>query len=170
MMTTTLYRAPRLNRSQFDLVVGLAGFNQEECELVGRAYRFSKYGHRNQFRSTGERYFEHPKAVCVTLLACAVKDAHVLSAALLHDILEDSFILTEEDVRHWFDPLVHRYVFLVTKKPGIAEELYFTALSESNEPGAWLVKCADRLHNLSTLPSSEDPDKQVACNRKKWSR
>ena len=37
-------------------------------DLVMLAYRLSKYGHRNQERDSGKRYFEHPKRVALILM------------------------------------------------------------------------------------------------------
>ena len=40
---------------------------ERDLEEVRTAYAFSKYGHRNQVRDDGSRYFDHPKAVSLVI-------------------------------------------------------------------------------------------------------
>ena len=42
-------------------------FTERDLEEIRTAYAFSKYGHRNQERENGERYFDHPKAVSLII-------------------------------------------------------------------------------------------------------
>ena len=72
-------------------------------ELVMDAYRLSKYGHRGQKRDDGTRYFEHPRRVAKILLLWGIYDHEMLIAALLHDIKEDSHILTWKKIRRDFE-------------------------------------------------------------------
>jgi GTP pyrophosphokinase len=156
-----LYFPSPLNHAQFSEL--LAGFSPEDAERVMNAYEFAKEAHRGQWRRDGVRYFEHPKAVAAILLQLGVRDADTICAALLHDVVEDcSVALSQIEAR--FGARVARLVKLVTKT-GLSERKYFARLVYANEPGAWEVKLADRLHNLSTLTS--DPGNQAWCNQKK---
>ena len=164
--TFTLYQADAVRRAEFEAL--LTEFSFADRTRIMQAYRLSKYGHKGVNRRGGDRYFEHPKAVAVLLLRRGEQDADVICAALLHDIIEDTFILLADDVEAWFGARVRRIVDLVSKVPhDIDHEEYFARLAESDEPGAWLVKLADRVHNLSTLLDSDDPAKQAECRRKK---
>jgi GTP pyrophosphokinase len=117
---------------------------------IMQAYRLSKYGHRGQFREGEGRYFEHPKAVAVLLLQLNAQESYIICGGLLHDFLEDSYILEPDDLRDWFGAQTSSLVNGLTKEEGMSTEEYFARLS-AQSPDCWLVKLADRLHNLSTL-------------------
>ena len=71
-------------------------FLEIDLETIKAAYEFSKSGHVKQTRESGERYFDHPKAVALILFQeLKVLDCEVIRAALLHDVREDSYILSE---------------------------------------------------------------------------
>ena len=144
-------------------------FKSKVCEQIMRAYRLSKNGHRNQWRDDGTRYFDHPKALALLLVRLGVSDPVVIIVALLHDIIEDSFILLFADVRYWFGRLAEHCLNMVTKdkKAGMTTEQYFARMA-ADGPRSWLVKCADRLHNLRTLPDSDEPEKHQRCLKKKF--
>ncbi len=127
-------------------------FNPSERKLIMRAYRLAKHGHREVMREDGSRYFEHPKILAVLLIHLGVRDVHVIIAALLHDILEDTYLLELEDVEDIFGPFASHAVHMVSKleEENLSIEQYFARLLGADWR-SWLVKCADRLHNLSTL-------------------
>src|SRR5450756_2264430 len=62
-----------------------------------KAYDFALESHKDQLRKSGEHFIEHPVAVA-TVLAGLELDADTLSAALLHDVVEDT-PLTLADIR-----------------------------------------------------------------------
>src|SRR3990167_5457202 len=69
---------------------------EADLEKVKAAYIFSKYGHRNQERDGGGRYFDHPREVCNIITGeLGFFEGKIIIAALLHDILEDSWLLSE---------------------------------------------------------------------------
>lgn len=155
---------PQINRMQFFHPLRPV-LTPTEFEDVEAAYTFSKYGHRNQMRGGGVRYFEHPKAVAWILIhELEVFDWQAIVMALLHDIDEDSFILSRRRIEINFGKVVVRGVQLLTKEP---EEGYFRRMRLH---GGWrelMVKCADRLHNLRTLYGVNDERKrrQIAETR-----
>jgi len=146
----------KVGREEFENLIKFS-ITPSEFRRVMRAYQLSKHGHKNQSRESGERYFEHPKAVSVILI-CELKilDPDTIITALLHDIQEDSFIMTWEDIEDIFGRDVVRYVRAVTKEPG---KDYLENLLRAPTP-ALLVKLADRLHNLRTLGDCR-PEKQL---------
>jgi GTP pyrophosphokinase len=127
-------------------------FNSSERKLIMRAYRLAKHGHREVMREDGSRYFEHPKILAVLLIRLGVRDVHVIIAALLHDILEDTYLLELEDVEDIFGAIACHAVHMVSKlkEEALTIDEYFARLLGADWR-SWLVKCADRLHNLSTL-------------------
>lgn len=157
-----------VNRAQFEEQIAKY-FIPSQLRLIMMAYRFSKYGHRGQERDGGGRYFDHPREVSLILLRQGLFDHEMIIAALLHDVMEDSFILTWEDLEFIFGSRVCGLVKLLTKEPGLPKEQYFPRLL-SGPPEAWLIKMADRLHNLSTLGSCtrEKQIKQIKETREKY--
>ena len=147
-----------IGRAQYEQLINQY-FIPSQARLIMMAYRFSKYGHRGQERDSGGRYFEHPRAASLILLHQGILDHEVIIATLLHDVLEDSFILTWEDLEYIFNSEVCTLVKLVTKEPGLSKDIYWSRLA-GGSPRAWLVKLADRLHNLSTL-GDWTPERQI---------
>ena len=143
---------------------------QADIERLDFAYDMAKYGHRNQFRESGARYFEHVRATAIILVdELRVTDAEVIIAALLHDMLEDSFLLTPDRIKVTFGERVALLVSAVTKPK--KSDLRFTSDHErhlwyfgqlkASSPEAKLLKLADRLQNMRTLDS---------CSSEKQSR
>lgn len=152
---------PPIGRQKF--LARLARYlTREELETVHTAYVFAKYGHRTQYRDSVKiRYFEHPKAVAWILIQeLKVRDWQTICVALLHDVLEDTYLLTPRRLELNFGSVILDGVRLVTKKP---KRGYITRLKKSRNARALLVKLADRLHNLRTLDScnEEKQKKQI---------
>src|SRR5665213_2383585 len=59
-----------------------------DTALLNRAFAYASIKHADQFRRSGEPYILHPIAVAQILTELQM-DAKVLSAALLHDVVED---------------------------------------------------------------------------------
>ena len=133
-----------------------------EIEAIETAYIFAKYGHRNQTRDCGIiRYFEHPKAVALVLInELQVYDWHAIVLALLHDIKEDSFILSWERVQINFGAAITRELKFLTKEPKAG---YEKRLMQSESKRVLMLKLCDRLHNLRTINScsKEKRDKKI---------
>lgn len=126
-------------------------FLDTDIEVIQAAYEFSKYGHAKQVRESGERYFDHPKSVSLIIFQeLGVLDLESIVAALLHDLREDSYILSEKRLILNFGKDTTFTVKLLTKDD---KELYFTRLKRCGKWRAILVKIADRMHNMRTLGS-----------------
>ena len=133
-----------------------------DIEKLDFAYDMAKYGHRNQFRESGARYFEHLRATAIILVdEFGITDVELIIAALLHDMLEDSFLLTPERIRITFGDRVSMLVATVSKpKKGDPRfksdserhKWYFEQIANSCVE-AKLLKLADRLQNVRTLGS-----------------
>ncbi|MEK7570184.1 MAG: HD domain-containing protein [Patescibacteria group bacterium] len=116
------------------------------------AYRLSKHGHRGQFRHDQlTRYFDHCKSVAlIIVLECEVFLGKAICVALMHDLKEDAYILTWNDIVRIFKRDIYRGLRIITKE---RDKDYYRGIL-SVEPKDWwimLVKLADRLHNLRTL-------------------
>jgi hypothetical protein len=121
--------------------------------LSMHAYDTSKYGHHKQVRDDGRRYFDHPRAVAyILLLEFGYTDQEIIQAALLHDIMEDSFLLKERAIEHTFGSRVAMLVKLMTKTKDFKGESYWVRLfTFSRYRDQIPLKFADRIHNLRTL-------------------
>src|SRR6202171_3949224 len=87
-------------------------------QVVRRAYERASSAHTGQRRLSGEDYVNHPLEVAA-ILADLELDAPTISAALLHDTVEDT-ALTADEVEREFGPEVARLVDGVTKLGRIA--------------------------------------------------
>ncbi len=153
------------DREMFFWIVGKF-FSQfsPEYALIKKAYDIAKDAFKDKVREDGVRYFEHLRAVALILiLYLRVRDADVIAAALLHDIIEDIEGWDEKRVALEFNPRVALLVFSVTKDDiadydGDKEERnreYHRKLSDAIRE-AILIKLADRLHNVITLWATEE--------------
>lgn len=135
--------------------------SEDEREKVLAAYMFSKYGHERQVRDCGQRYFEHPRAVANIIIdELKINDNwRIIVTALLHDILEDSWLLNERRIAINFGKRAARWIVLLTKTPNVD---YLALLSRCNEWEVLLVKLSDRVHNLRSL-SVCSKEKQERC-------
>ena len=138
----------------------------EDPWMVRRAYEIAAERHRDQFRNSGEPYITHLLEVA-HILADLRLDATTLSAAILHDVIEDTqFPVARIEER--FGAEVARLVEGVTKISRLnmmapearqAENVRKMLLAMVNDVRVVLVKLADRLHNMRTLEYLE-PTKQ----------
>src|SRR4051812_43992464 len=76
----------------------------EDLTQLEAAYQFSKAAHEGQFRSSGDPYITHPLAVA-DILAQWHMDPQALTAALLHDVTEDTEITKSEISRKFGKPV-----------------------------------------------------------------
>lgn len=142
-------------RDFFDLLA--TRLSPDDLEQIGAAYEFSKYGHRNQLRDSGERYFDHPRSVALIIFEeLGITDWQMIVAALLHDIREDSHILTERRIKLNFGETVAGWIKLLTKESGVD---YHARLQSCRIWQLWVLKLSDLLHNLRTLGGC-DPEKR----------
>jgi GTP pyrophosphokinase len=138
----------------------------EDITQVWEAYRYADQAHQGVVRKTGEPYISHPVSV-----ACILADMHMdlptIMAALLHDVVEDTDISTD-DIKEKFGQQVAELVDGVTKLDKIefqsasvaqAENFRKMLLAMSQDVRVILVKLADRLHNMQTLEGMR-PEKQ----------
>ncbi len=130
----------------------------EDREKILKAYAFAEKAHENQKRASGEPYFIHPCAVAEVLIDLGLDPATV-SAALLHDVIEDTQA-TEEDIRREFGEEVLALVGGVTKLEKIvfkskeaedAENFRKMFVAMAKDIRVIIIKLADRLHNMRSL-------------------
>lgn len=127
----------------------------DELEQVRFAYICSKHGHghKGKLREDGTRQFDHPKSATWILIdQLELFDADALTQTLLHDMPEDSFLLSHFRIGLNFGIQNACGVGALTKLPK-GKETTKQYLYRIVEQG-WrtiIAKLADRLHNLRTL-------------------
>src|ERR1700738_5491228 len=130
----------------------------EDPWMVRRAYQIAGERHHDQLRSSGEPYMTHLLEVA-HILADMRLDATTLTAALLHDAIEDTEYPVSR-IEERFGVEVARLVEGVTKIGRLnmmapearqAENVRKMLLAVVNDVRVVMVKLADRLHNMRTL-------------------
>lgn len=143
-----------------ELAEQISYLKPDDIALVERAYQFSKSAHEGQYRKSGDPYISHPLAVA-KLLAQWHLDAQALSAALLHDVVEDT-PATGDQIAEQFGKPVAELVDGVSKLDRIefqteahaqGENFRKMLLAMARDMRVILIKLADRLHNMRTLDS-----------------
>jgi len=132
--------------------------DKEQVSEVYRAYLLGAEAHEGQHRKSGEPYIYHPVAVA-RILAEMHMDPQSISAAILHDVIEDTGI-AKERIEKEFGEEVAELVDGVSKLTQIKFESQAEAQAENfrkmmlamvRDIRVILVKLADRLHNMRTL-------------------
>jgi len=143
----------------------------EDVRQLQTAYEFSEAAHEGQFRRSGEPYISHPVAVA-TILAQWHLDPQALTAALLHDVMEDTTV-TKSEISDRFGKMVADLVDGVSKLDKIefesvehaqAENFRKMLLAMARDVRVILIKLADRLHNMRTLEAMH-PKKRARIAR-----
>ena len=143
---------------------------QADIDLIQRAYELAESAHRGQTRVSGEAYIIHPLHVAQILTELHL-DYETVSAALLHDVVEDT-IYTNEQMQEMFGEEVAMLIDGVTKlgriqyksKEEVQLENYRKMfLAMAKDIRVIMIKLADRLHNMRTLKyMREDKQKRIA--------
>ena len=139
-----------------------------DTKLIMKAYNLANEKHKDQKRSSGEPYIIHPLSVAYILADVGMDDS-TLSAALLHDVVEDTD-LTDEDLRKMFGDEIADMVAGVTKLGTMlyesveerqVEDYRKMFLAMGKDIRVIIIKLADRLHNMRTLKYLKR-DRQIA--------
>lgn len=142
--------------------------SQEELDVVQKAFEFANEAHKNVRRRSGEPYILHPIAVAKIVVSTIGLGYKSISAALLHDVVEDTDY-TSEDIRNLFGEKIASLVEGLTKIKNVLDSENKTGMSNLSEESIQaenfkrilltlnddvrvvLIKLADRLHNCRTI-------------------
>src|SRR3989344_1032445 len=126
--------------------------------MVEEAFWLSKAAHEPQKRESGEPYFLHPLAVA-KMLAEKGLDTPIITAALLHDTLEDTK-LKRDELEKKFGSEIHGLVEGVTKldiasfrskQEQSTANIIKTVMASSKDIRVLVIKLFDKLHNMRTI-------------------
>ncbi len=141
--------------------------HRRKVEIITKAFNMAKEAHKGARRRSGEPYIMHPLAVARIVSKEMGLGSTSISAALLHDVVEDTDY-TVDDLKVIFGDKIAQIVDGLTKiSHGMfgenvsaqAENFRKLLLTMSEDIRVILIKIADRLHNMRTL-SSMTPAKQ----------
>ena len=139
----------------------LSSNHRKKVEIIDKAFKFARDAHQGIRRRSGEPYIMHPIAVATIVNQEIGLGSTSISAALLHDVVEDTDY-TVEDIEGLFGTKIARIVDGLTKISGgifgdkaslQAENFRKLLLTMSEDVRVVLIKMADRLHNMRTLSS-----------------
>ena len=156
-----------------DLIAAIKKYHPStDLSDIEKAYETARKAHEGQFRKSGEPYIIHPLCVAI-ILAELELDKESIIAGLLHDVVEDT-VMTTEDVAKEFGDEVALLVDGVTKLTQLnyqhdkievqAENLRKMFLAMAKDIRVILIKLADRLHNMRTM-QYQSPAKQIEKSR-----
>ena len=142
--------------------------NQQECTLIREASVFATHAHKGVLRKSGDDYISHPQSVA-ELLASLKMDALTVTAALLHDVVEDT-PYKHSEIEKLFGAEVASLVNGVSRveatetissKGDISAASFsklFHAMKE--DVRVVIIKLADRLHNMRTIRWMSTPSQK----------
>ena len=131
---------------------------RDDLSGIEKAWQFAARYHAGQKRASGDAYLSHPLAVA-QILAEMRMDAVTIQTGLLHDIVEDT-VVSSDELRKTFGEEVADCVEGVTKLNKIdftsaedrqSENYRKMLLAMVKDIRVIIVKLADRLHNMRTL-------------------
>jgi GTP diphosphokinase / guanosine-3',5'-bis(diphosphate) 3'-diphosphatase len=130
----------------------------KQVEDIRRAYFYAEKAHEGQLRRSGEPYITHPLAVA-HVLAIMHMDHECIMAGLLHDVIEDTDVSSEELAAEFSEEVALlvggvsklAQAAFETRRHAQAENLRKMLLAMSQDIRVIIVKLADRLHNMRTL-------------------
>ena len=139
-----------------------------DLSMIEKAYKIASEAHKDQKRKSGEPYIIHP--ICVAIILAELElDKETIVAGILHDVVEDT-VMTTEEIASEFSDEIALLVDGVTKLTQLdlsqdkieiqAENLRKMFLAMAKDIRVILIKLADRLHNLRTL-QYQSPQKQI---------
>jgi len=140
--------------------------SEEEMAVVQKAFDFANAAHRHVRRRSGEPYILHPIEVAKIVVHDIGLGYKSISAALLHDVVEDT-ATSVDDIRNIFGDKIALLVDGLTKIKTVldnnegsdkiniesvqAENLKRILLTLNDDVRVVLIKLADRLHNCRTI-------------------
>lgn len=157
------------------LIDRLLSKKSERIFNVQKAFTLAEELHKPQFRKSGEPYILHP-VIVATILERLDFDTDVISAALLHDVVEDCNYPVES-IKENFNSTIAQIVDAVTAiekedyalnedtlfddenflKYSLESQTFHKLMKIGKENKfAFYIKFADRLHNMKTLGAVEE--------------
>ncbi len=149
----------KVNSTYEDLIDSIkASERPYDIDMISKAYQMAFEAHGSQMRRSGLPYITHPLSVAVILVELGM-DSESVTAALLHDVVEDTDVPIET-IEKTFNKEVAVLVGGVTKLGQIpyssreeqqAENIRKMLMAMAQDVRVIIIKLADRLHNARTF-------------------
>ena len=160
-----------INKSNTTLISAVSEYlSEDDIDTVNKSFKFAEKCHEGQFRKTGDPYIIHPTYTAI-YLANMRMDCQTISAALMHDVIEDCGV-EYEVIEDLFGKEIAGLVDGVTKLPTLkissknnlssssqlarAATIRKLLVATSEDARVILIKLADRLHNMETLHALDE--------------
>lgn len=146
-------------------------FSPENIAVVDKAFELANSAHGDQRRKSGEPYIIHPIAVATILFDELGMDMPSVTAALLHDVVEDtdyeiSYIREQfgDEIAHLVDGVTKiSRVQISSKEEQQAETLRKMLMAMSQDIRVIIIKLSDRVHNIRTLQYVPDAKRRMTA-------
>ena len=127
-------------------------------DRIQRAYRIAAAAHGDQRRKSGESYISHPLAVAKVVAEFGLDDV-AISAALLHDAVEDTSVSLEQLTAEFGNSVAYVVdgvtkldrVHFDSKEDQQAASVRKMMISIAQDARVLIIKLSDRLHNMETI-------------------
>ena len=143
-------------------------------EIVFQAAAFAARAHRHQTRKDGETpYFSHPVRVCLVVRhVFGFDDPRMLSAALLHDTIEDTTTDYDDLIEQDFGAEVAGWVAALSKdkrKPEADREAAYCEQLKAADWHAKVLKLADLYDNIGdSISGQKDQPRKTAEKARRY--
>jgi (p)ppGpp synthase/HD superfamily hydrolase len=152
------YNQTYLTRSEMERLLKERGFSAVDINLAVGAYDMAEDVHAGQKRPDDTPYFWHPSRVASIIInELNTTDVQLICAAFLHDVLEDSTVITAEVIKYNFGEYASYLVEMLTKDIKAEGELreqiekeYVERLKNASDD-AKILKLVDRLDSFRCL-------------------
>ena len=129
-------------------------------DRIQSAYRLAASSHGDQRRKSGESYISHPLAVAKVVAEFGLDDV-AISAALLHDAVEDTAVSLDQIVDEFGEAVAHVVdgvtkldrVHFDSKEAQQAASVRKMMIAIAQDARVLIIKLSDRLHNMETIAS-----------------
>ena len=152
------YNQTYLERKELERMLRAKELSAVDINMVLDAYEMAETVHEFQKRPDGTPYFWHPSRVAkIVVDELNISDIAIICAALLHDVLEDSQVLSAEILEYNFGAYTSYLVSMLTKDikaegllREIVEKEYVERLQGATDD-AKMLKLCDRLDTFRCL-------------------
>jgi (p)ppGpp synthase/HD superfamily hydrolase len=132
--------------------------NSEKTELehmILAPYVQKSTALRGKYRYVGGNQFRHALSTFAILLDYHYMDPVLLKASFIHDVFEDSKCVTADEIINLDSdgPAVYKLVMEVTRNGDESKDKYLERVLNHGSERAKILKCADRISNLTDLHS-----------------
>jgi hypothetical protein len=108
---------------------------------------------RGRYRYVGGNQFRHALGTFAILLDYHYMNSVLLKASIIHDLFEDTDSVTPEDIMNIDSdgPEVYKLVMEVTRRKEETKAQFLGRILNEGSRDAKILKCADRISNLTDL-------------------